>query len=200
MFVLASEPSSIATDEQEGSPETMVLQATAATQKLQADAANVSAASTQALQNLQQQDSPDPAVVQAFRQVQQAADHVVATTPDEATIRADIEGTPNPETQNAQSPGVQQMGDDQDDQDVEANNQSDDDDDDVEADDTNDNDTVQYPSAVQQYQQALQNLTQATMQNAWQNIPSAAQVQQSRSPQIRNQYSNDCPPGGQRCH
>ncbi len=200
-FIVASEPASIATDEEEGSPGTMEQQATAAAQKLKAEAADWSAASTQALQNLQQQDSPDPAIVNAFQQMQRAADDTVATTPDEAAIRSAIEGTLNPQTQNVPSPTVQQTDDGQDDQDVEADDTNNDGNDtDADMDNDTDSDTVQYPSAVQQYQRALQNLTQATMQHAWQNIPSPVQVQQSRSPQIRNGYSSDCPSGAEGCH
>jgi hypothetical protein len=180
----------IATDEEEGSPGTLEVQAISATQKMQAEAASVSVASTQALQNLQQQVSPDSATVNAFQQVQQAANDLVAATPDEATIHDSILGTSIQETQNVPPLTVQQDDDDQGDQDAEADGTND-----------NDDDAVPYPTALQNYQQALQNLAQTTIQHTWQSIPSPAQMQQSRSPEIKNGGSapaSQCV--GQRCY
>ena len=185
--------------------------AIATVQKMQADAGGASTASSQAIENLQQQDSQDSAdtsaAVAAFQKVKQAADNVVATTPDVFTITQPytqesspnekvpawtfpqrlmawgVEAIPGQETQNtppAVSSADESAGDDaaSSEEDIQADDQA---------------ETNPFAAAQQQLQQNMQELNDLELQQAAQNrIPSRAQVQQSQGPQFKRPQNNNC--------
>jgi hypothetical protein len=184
--------------------------AIAAIQKLQKDAGDVSTSSSQALQNLENQDSQDSAdtsaAVAAFQKLKQAADKLVAATPDVFTIAQPftaesssdkvsaytfpqrvlawgVEGIPGQDTQN--TPPVESFPDNSASEDKSASKDNQD----------GQEKMNQYSQAQQQYQQALQDLSN-TLQNASKNTttnlkqPQGAQIE--RGSQKQGQQIPDC--------
>lgn len=218
----------------------------AAVAKLKAEAGDVSAQSSQALQNLQNQDSGDTSAAGAkigvaLEQLQEAADKVMASTPDADIIkksqvlqdRRELDAESKTDGEVAKEVLLDQLPSGIAQPDVErpglgafdamsdaleatkaffeASTSS------YTAGPTLDQGPAftpeetqniedqmnQYGQAQQQYQQALQQLNDLMQQQAannptWKNLPSPAQVQQSRGPQIIN-YAGQCAPGGGRC-